>query len=77
MLTLALCRLEQAKVANDLEQLQQALIAKESQMARVMSDGHLATLKSHYDRVLGNLQAERDELQKERLKLLQVGRLSE
>lgn len=67
------CRVEQEKVAGELEKLQQVLESKEAQMARVLSgDGQIASLKGHYDRVLKELQDERDELKKERMELLQV-----
>ena len=46
---------------------------KEAQMARVMNgDGQIASLRGHYDRMLTEIQAERDELKKDRLELLQV-----
>lgn len=67
------CRIEQQQAENKLEQLQQTLEAKQAQMARVLSgDGQMATLRSHYDRVLTELQAERDELQREHSDILQV-----
>ena len=71
------CRVEQQKVAGELEKLQAVLESKEAQMARVLSgDGQIASLKGHYDRMLTELQTERDELKKERLDLLQVGAAS-
>jgi hypothetical protein len=60
-------------VAGELEKLQQDLENKEAQMARVLNgDGQIASLKGHYDRMLTELQCERDELKKERIELLQV-----
>ena len=60
-------------MAGELEKLQAVLESKEAQMARVLSgDGQIASLKGHYDRMLTELQTERDELKKERLDLLQV-----
>lgn len=67
------CRVEQEKVANELEKLQQVLESKEAQMAKVLSsDGQMASMKGRYDRALRELSAERDELRKERVELLQV-----
>jgi len=67
------CRVEQQKVAGELEKLQQVLESKEAQMARVLNgDGQISSLKGHYDRMLTELQSERDELKKERVDLLQV-----
>lgn len=64
-------------MAGELEKLQQVLESKEAQMARVMSgDGQIASLKGHYDRILGELQVERDELKRERMDLLQVTKSS-
>lgn len=66
-------RLEQQKAASELDKLQQALESKEAQMARVMGgDGQIALLHKHYDQKLSELQCERDELQKERMELLQA-----
>lgn len=65
--------MEQLQVGQKLEHLQRALDAKLSQMARVQAgDGQMANLRAHYDRVLKDLQCERDELQKDRLNLLLV-----
>ena len=67
-------RVEQQKVATELENLQRVLASKEAQMARVMSgDGQIASLKKHYDRIFTELQSERDQLQKERTELMQAG----
>ena len=60
-------------MASELEKLQSILESKEAQMARVMSgDGQIASLRDRYDRMFTELQAERDELKKERMELLQV-----
>ena len=65
--------MEQQKVASELDKLQQVLEQKEAQMAQVLTGGgQIASLKGHYDRVLKELQGERDELKKERMELLQV-----
>lgn len=65
--------MEQQDAATQLQQLQAALEGKEAQMARVLSgDGQIASLRKLYDQKLAELQAERDDLQKERLDLLQV-----
>ena len=67
------CRVEQQKVASELEKLQNILESKEAQMARVMNgDGQIASLRGRYDHMFKELQAERDDLKKERLELLQV-----
>ncbi len=60
-------------MASELEKLQSILESKEAQMARVMSgDGQITSLRDRYDRMFTELQAERDELKKERMELLQV-----
>ena len=65
--------MEQAQTEQKLEHLQRALDAKVSQMARVQAgDSQMASLRAHYDRVLKDLQSERDELQRERVNLLLV-----
>ena len=64
------CRIEQQKVASELEKLQNILESKEAQMARVMNgDGQIASLRGRYDHMFKELQAERDDLKKERLEL--------
>lgn len=67
------CRVEQQKALTELEKLQNTLESKEAEMARIMSgDGQISTLKGRYERVIKDIQAERDELKKERMDLLQV-----
>lgn len=56
-----------------MDKLQHALEAKEAQMQRVVSGtGQVSALKQHYDRVLTDLSGERDVLQADRTRLLQV-----
>lgn len=56
-----------------MDKLQHALEAKEAQMQRVVNGtGQVSALKQHYDRVLMDLAGERDVLQADRTRLLQV-----
>jgi hypothetical protein len=64
---------EQKRVQAELEGLQRTLEAKEAQMARMMGGrGQIAAMKQHYDRILADLQSERDDLARERSELVQV-----
>ena len=54
--------------------LQRMLESKERKMADLMAkSGQVPALKQHYDRVLADLQRERDELISEKQTILQVG----
>lgn len=56
-----------------MDKLQHVLEAKEAQMQRVVNGtGQVSALKQHYDRVLTDLAGERDVLQADRTRLLQV-----
>ena len=67
------CRVEQQRFQSEMDKLQHALEAKEAQMQRVVSGtGQVSALKQHYDRVLTDLAGERDLLQADRTRLLQV-----
>ncbi len=71
--THTLHRLQQEAVQRQLETLQQALEAKEAQMARLTKGGgQVANLRQHYDKALKELGAERDALQRERRDLVSV-----
>ena len=59
-------------MARELEGLQQRLEAKEASLAQLQSSSAVLALKANYDRVVAELAAERDSLQKERLHLTQV-----
>ena len=66
-------RVEQQRFQSEMDKLQHALEAKEAQMQRVVSGtGQVSALKQHYDRVLTDLAGERDVLQADRTRLLQV-----
>lgn len=66
-------RVEQQRVQAELDGLQRTLEAKEAQMARMVGGrGQIAAMKQHYDRVLADLQSERDELARERAQLVKV-----
>lgn len=68
-----MCRVEQQRFQSEMNKLQHALEAKEAQMQRVVSGtGQVSALKQHYDRVLTDLSGERDLLQADRTRLLQV-----
>lgn len=68
-----MCRVEQQRFQSEMDKLQHALEAKEAQMQRVVSGtGQVSALKQHYDRVLTDLAGERDMLQADRTRLLQV-----
>ena len=68
-----LCRVEQQRFQSEMDKLQHALEAKEAQMQRVVNGtGQVSALKQHYDRVLMDLAGERDVLQADRTRLLQV-----
>ena len=65
--------MEQQRFQSEMDKLQHALEAKEAQMQRVVSGtGQVSALKQHYDRVLTDLAGERDLLQADRTRLLQV-----
>lgn len=73
ILTRSMCRVEQQRFQSEMNKLQHALEAKEAQMQRVVSGtGQVSALKQHYDRVLTDLSGERDLLQADRTRLLQV-----
>ena len=60
-------------MAQELAGLQERLEAREASLAQLKtSSGSVSALKASYDRVVGELAAERDSLQKERLQLMQV-----
>lgn len=68
-----MCRVEQQRFQSEMDKLQHALEAKEAQMQRVVNGtGQVSALKQHYDRVLMDLAGERDVLQADRTRLLQV-----
>ena len=70
-------RMEQQRFESEMSKLQQQLEAKEAQMQRVASGtSQVSALKQHYDRVLSDLAGERDQLQADRSRLLQVCPLS-
>ena len=72
-----LCRVEQQRFQSEMDKLQHALEAKEAQMQRVVNGtGQVSALKQHYDRVLTDLAGERDVLQADRTRLLQVSSAS-
>jgi chromosome segregation ATPase len=64
---------QQARQADQLDALQKAIEAKEATWRR-LNGGHgkFSEIKARFDRELGQLQAQRDELQAERAKLLKV-----
>ena len=65
--------MEQQRFQSEMDKLQHALEAKEAQMQRVVNGtGQVSALKQHYDRVLTDLAGERDVLQADRTRLLQV-----
>eukprot|EP00884_Botryococcus_braunii_P003163 jgi/Botrbrau1/12848/Bobra.0045s0017.1 len=65
-------RVEQKRVQAELEGLQRTLEAKEAQMARMVGGrGQISAMKQHYDRILADLQNERDDLARERAELVQ------
>lgn len=69
--------MEQQRFESEMTKLQQQLEAKEAQMQRVASGtSQVSALKQHYDRVLSDLAGERDQLQADRSRLLQVCCLS-
>ena len=66
-------RMEQQRFESEMTKLQQQLEAKEAQMQQVASGtSQVSALKQHYDRVLSDLAGERDQLQADRSRLLQV-----
>ncbi len=72
-----MCRVEQQRFQSEMDKLQHALEAKEAQMQRVVNGtGQVSALKQHYDRVLMDLAGERDVLQADRTRLLQVSSAS-
>lgn len=65
--------MEQEKANRDLDLLERQLAAKQADMARMQTgSGQVVMLKQHYNRVLGELQQERDQLQSEHSQLQQV-----
>ncbi|KAK9846882.1 hypothetical protein WJX84_000810 [Apatococcus fuscideae] len=65
-------RMEQEKANRDLDSLERQLAAKQADMARMQTgSGQVVMLKQHYNRVLGELQQERDQLQSEHSQLQQ------
>ena len=73
MIVMHACRVEQQRFQSEMDKLQHALEAKEAQMQRVVNGtGQVSALKQHYDRVLMDLAGERDVLQADRTRLLQV-----
>ena len=67
------CRVEQERVAQELAGLQERLEAREASLQQLQTtSGGVLALKANYDRVVGELAAERDTLQRERLQLMQV-----
>ena len=67
------CRVEQERVAQELAGLQERLEARQASLQQLQSSsGGVLALKANYDRVVGELAAERDGLQRERLQLMQV-----
>lgn len=60
----------------EVEQLQRALDVKERKLQELVSNtGQVPALKQHYDRVLADLQTERDSLISERKALMDVSAL--
>ncbi len=67
------CRMQQAKQAEQLEALQKAIEAKEATWKRLEGgQGKFADIKARFDSELANLQAQKDELQRERGSLIRV-----
>ena len=66
------CRVEQERVARELQGLQERLEAKEASLAQLQTSSAVLALKANYDRVIADLASERDGLQKERLQLTQA-----
>ena len=67
------CRMHQAKQAEQLEALQKAIEAKEATWKRLEGgQGKFADIKARFDSELANLQAQKDELQRERGSLIRV-----
>ena len=65
--------MEQEKANRDLDLLERQLATKQADMARMQTgSGQVVMLKQHYNRVLGELQQERDQLQSEHSQLQQV-----
>ena len=67
------CRMQQAKQAEQLLALQRAIDAKEATWKRLEGgQGKFADLKARFDAELAQLQAQKDELQRERATLIRV-----
>lgn len=67
------CSLEQEKMKHEMAALQRLLESKEKRMAELQSgSGQVPALKQHYDRVLADLQKERDSLMQEKVTIMQV-----
>lgn len=67
-------RLNQEKMKKEVALLQKQLEAKERKMVELMKNaGSMPALKQHYDRVLAELEAQRDTLVAERKALMEVG----
>ena len=65
--------MQQAKQAEQLEALQKAIEAKEATWKRLEGgQGKFADIKARFDSELANLQAQKDELQRERGSLIRV-----
>lgn len=66
-------RLAQDKMKRDIDALQRQLDAKERKLQDLVANtGQVPALKQHYDRVLQDLQSERDSLVSERKQLMDV-----
>ena len=65
-------RMEQARATAQLAALQASLEAKEAAFTRLTGGREVSELKTHYHRVLSDLQAERDALARDRVQLVQV-----
>jgi hypothetical protein len=69
------CSLNQEKMKKEVALLQRQLEAKERKMMELMKNaGSMPALKQHYDRVLAELEAQRDTLVAERKSLMEVRR---
>jgi hypothetical protein len=69
------CRKQQQDLQREVAALHKVLAAKQARMEEVIKNSAaMPVMKQHYDKMLLDLQADRDKLQKERMALHQVGR---
>ena len=68
-----LCRLEQKRLGDELNNISRAIEVKEEQYQRVVdSSGQVEMVKAQYEKMLKDLNQDRSKLQKERMELVQV-----